>query len=151
MNSRLRELLTLEGLNSKQFADKLGIQASNVSHIMNGRNRPGYDFIIKTLESFPRVSPDWLLLGHGEMYRDNDGVKATNSVLEDFNYEFSVVDGLHRSTAEESKHTSIAKEPVFAAISETGDQSIEQIIILYKDGSFKPYTPKPVTNQKLSK
>lgn len=68
MNIRLQRLITAEGLNNRRFAEKMGIQSSNVSHIINGRNKPGYDFIARLFEVFPNINPYWLILGQGNMY-----------------------------------------------------------------------------------
>ena len=43
MNRRLQQFLELEQLKPAQFADIMGIQRSNVSHILSGRNKPGFD------------------------------------------------------------------------------------------------------------
>ena len=50
-------------LNAGQFAEKIGVQRSNVSHILSGRNKPGYEFLEKVLLAFPRVQADWLMTG----------------------------------------------------------------------------------------
>ncbi len=63
-------LLASEGLSASKFAETVGVQASGISHILSGRNKPGYDLIVKILGNFPDISPDWLLLGEGSMYRD---------------------------------------------------------------------------------
>lgn len=52
-----------------KFAELVGVQAPRVSHILSGRNKPGYDLIVKIMENFPNINPDWLLLGEGPMYR----------------------------------------------------------------------------------
>lgn len=62
-----------EGINSTRLAEILGIQASGISHIMSGRNKPSFDFLLKLLQRFPQINPDWLLLDKGPMYRD--GIK----------------------------------------------------------------------------
>ncbi len=50
-------------LNAGSFADRIGVQRSNVSHVLSGRNKPGFDFIEKLLLAFPRVSAEWLFTG----------------------------------------------------------------------------------------
>lgn len=71
MNERLRKLLESEQLSSSAFADIIGVQRSSISHLLAGRNKPSYDFLIKTLEAFPGLRADWLLLGEGSMYKDD--------------------------------------------------------------------------------
>ena len=70
MEERLKLFLTMEGLSPSQFADKLGIQRSGVSHLLSGRNKPSFEFINKMLLAFPKINPDWLILGTGKAYRD---------------------------------------------------------------------------------
>lgn len=70
MEEKLRRLMKHEGINSTRLAEILGIQASGISHIMSGRNKPSYDFLLKLLQRFPQISPDWLMLNRGPMYRD---------------------------------------------------------------------------------
>ncbi len=70
MQAKLRQLMKHEGINSTRLAEMLGIQASGISHIMSGRNKPSFDFLLKLLQRFPQLNPDWLLLDKGPMYRD---------------------------------------------------------------------------------
>ena len=70
MDEKLRKLMKHEGINSTRLAEMLGIQASGISHIMSGRNKPSYDFLLKLLQRFPQINPDWLMLDKGPMYRD---------------------------------------------------------------------------------
>jgi len=73
MEDRLLKLLDSEQLSSSRFADVIGVQRSSVSHIISGRNKPSFDFIQKTLNAFPMLNADWLLLGKGGMYRGEGG------------------------------------------------------------------------------
>jgi plasmid maintenance system antidote protein VapI len=70
MEEKLKRLMKQEGINSTRLAEILGIQASGISHIMSGRNKPSFDFLLKLLQRFPQINPDWLLLDKGPMYRD---------------------------------------------------------------------------------
>ena len=86
MEDKLRKLMKHEGINSTRLAELLGIQASGISHIMSGRNKPSYDFIVKLLGRFPQLNPDWLLLDKGPMYRDqvkNISVKSSVENISD--------------------------------------------------------------------
>lgn len=79
MNNRLQQFLSLENLTPSALADKLGVQRSGLSHILSGRNKPGYDFIKKILTNFPEINSEWLLLGKGKPYKDrNEKIPPTN-------------------------------------------------------------------------
>lgn len=60
--------MKVKNLSPAQFADRIGIQRSGLSHILAGRNNPSLDFVLKVLAAFPEISPSWLLQGKGEMY-----------------------------------------------------------------------------------
>ncbi len=70
MEERLKLFLAMEGLSPSQFADKLGVQRSGVSHLLSGRNKPSFEFINKMLVAYPKLNPDWLIMGTGKAYRD---------------------------------------------------------------------------------
>ena len=70
MEERLKLFLAMEGLSPSQFADKIGVQRSGVSHLLSGRNKPSFEFINKMMAAFPKVNPDWLIMGTGKAYRD---------------------------------------------------------------------------------
>ena len=70
MEERLKLFLAMEGPSPSQFADKLGVQRSGISHLLSGRNKPSFEFISKMLLTFPKINPDWLINGSGKAYRD---------------------------------------------------------------------------------
>jgi len=74
MEERLKFFLAMEGLSPAQLADRLGVQRSGISHLLQGRNKPSFEFINKLLAEFPKINPDWLIMGTGKAYRD--GVTA---------------------------------------------------------------------------
>lgn len=68
MNTRLLSFLSAENITQSQFADTLGVARGSISHILSGRNKPGFDFFEKLAESFPNLSLSWLITGKGKMY-----------------------------------------------------------------------------------
>lgn len=70
MNRRLLQFLQAENLTQTQFADTLSVARGSVSHILAGRNKPGYDFLESLLLHFPRLNLEWLFTGKGRMYKD---------------------------------------------------------------------------------
>ncbi len=69
MRDRLLKFLNKEQLSSARFAEIIGVQPSSVSHILSGRNKPGFDFLQKMLACYPSVNADWLILGKGSMFK----------------------------------------------------------------------------------
>ena len=112
-NTRLKKILNYYGLSASAFAEIITVQRSSISHILSGRNKPSLEFITKVLNAFPDIELLWLLSGVGEF---------------------------PKSTAPPPKvqPTQIPSNPI-TAIS-NGDDSIERIVIFYRDGSFKNYS-----------
>ena len=71
MKEKLRDLMTKEGLKPSQLAEIFGIKPAGISHMLSGRNKPGFDSLQKMLRRFPQINPDWLLLDQGPMYRSD--------------------------------------------------------------------------------
>ena len=63
IKDRLAHILRAKNLTATQFAEMMEIQPSNVSHLLNGRNKPSLDFLIKLKEVFPEYSFDWIIMG----------------------------------------------------------------------------------------
>ena len=70
MQNKIQEILKSQNLTQAKFAERLGIQASAVSHLLSGRNGASFDVIQRILTAFPEINPDWLILEKGEMYRN---------------------------------------------------------------------------------
>ncbi len=64
INERIQLIIKANGLSSSEFADKIGVKRSNLSHVLSGRNKPGLEFLAKVVESFPNVNASWLITGN---------------------------------------------------------------------------------------
>jgi transcriptional regulator with XRE-family HTH domain len=80
---RLLELMRLKNLTSSQLADTLGVQRSGISHFISGRNKPGLDFILKILERYPDINPDWLLFGRQPVFRSGQELNQLTEVSDE--------------------------------------------------------------------
>ena len=74
MNKRLQQFLTAENISQSQFADSIGVARASISHILAGRNKPGFDFIERMARQYPELNLEWLITGRGRMY--NNGKTA---------------------------------------------------------------------------
>jgi transcriptional regulator with XRE-family HTH domain len=68
MKDRITHFLKNQGISPAEFADKIGVQRSSVSHVLNGRNFPSASFIQKMLGSYKTLNPRWLLMGEGAIF-----------------------------------------------------------------------------------
>lgn len=66
---RISLIINYLRLSKTEFADKIEVNRSVISHLFNGRNNPSLPLVRKILEVVPEVHPDWLLRGEGPMLR----------------------------------------------------------------------------------
>lgn len=130
MNKRIQQFLEIENLSPSKLADMLGLQRSGISHILAGRNKPSYDFILKFLRTFPNINPDWLLMGKGKIYRN--GESDQNSQNEENTPQLSINFEENQEFYEESDETTEIK---FI------EKKINRITLFYNDGSFQEFYP----------
>ena len=68
MNKRLEQFLKAENISQSQFADTIGVARANISHIIAGRNKPGFDFLQRMSKHYPSLNLEWLITGKGRMF-----------------------------------------------------------------------------------
>jgi transcriptional regulator with XRE-family HTH domain len=160
MKDRLNKLIETEGLTPSLFADKIGINRPTVSHVLTGRNNPGYDFIQKILIAFPKLNAEWLLLGNGDMYKRAHINDDLNRLFSNPSKQGDRKESPHsfptlpddsatkpvKPTAEESQKNIPSEEgtEIFAhGKDETAKTKkvIDRIVVLYSDKTFSDYSP----------
>ncbi len=80
MKDRIAHIIRAKNLTAAEFAVRLGIQPSNVSHLLSGRNNPSLDFVKKLKETFPEYNLDWIIMGVGPMTVSEPFVSSMPSV-----------------------------------------------------------------------
>jgi plasmid maintenance system antidote protein VapI len=130
MNKRIQQFLDIENLSPSKLADMLGLQRSGISHILAGRNKPSYDFILKFLRTFPNINPDWLLMGKGKIYRN--GENDQNNQNEENTPQLTINFEENQEFYEESDEATEIK---------IIEKKINRITLFYNDGSFQEFYP----------
>ena len=67
MKERIHQVMKMKAVNAAELADIMHITRPSLSHIINGRNNPSLDFVMRLKEAFPELSLDWLVFGRGSM------------------------------------------------------------------------------------
>lgn len=146
---RLEKVFDYYGMSASSFADKIQVQRSSISHLLSGRNKPSLDFILKIVEHFSEVDIMWLLKGYGDFPKNNNekDVTTTLSSTEINNIKTPLQQDLFTTEHEFSKNelfkNTIETKPTMSKIEKNEknekENEIEQIVVFYKDGSFKLY------------
>ena len=166
MKDRIRLFLDKENKTSSQFAEEIGIQASGVSHVLSGRNKPSLDFILKMLKTYNDLNSDWLLFGEGEMYKTGSTMDLFDEKEQDKEHhgeekytEMSLFTGESRKNEEsgpgQNRLTEADRGPGQSQIKEQdgnhgekqsyredkspGESSSERIIVFHGDGTYSEY------------
>ena len=71
MQERFKQLLEEKNLTATRFAAMIKVNASAMSHILNGRSKPGFDVLDKIAQAFPDVNLNWLISGKGALYNNS--------------------------------------------------------------------------------
>lgn len=72
MIERIRHIINYYGLTAHALEQKLSVSQGTISKVLLGKISPKTETIQKILALFPNISPGWLLLGEGEMFRKNE-------------------------------------------------------------------------------
>ena len=62
--NRIKKIISDNNLSNSEFAEKIGIPKSSVTHLLSERNNPSLDVIIKISETFENISTDYLIFGY---------------------------------------------------------------------------------------
>jgi len=72
MVDRIKQIIEFYKLSPASFAEQIGINRSNLTHLFSGRNQPSLELVKKILTCFPEVKTEWLIMGVGEMLRNSN-------------------------------------------------------------------------------
>ncbi|WP_455591623.1 helix-turn-helix domain-containing protein [Bacteroides sp.] len=67
IKDRIKIIMERENMAPGAFAESIHIQQSTLSHILNGRNNPSLDVIMKIHQRYSDIKLEWLLYGEGNM------------------------------------------------------------------------------------
>ncbi|WP_167607320.1 helix-turn-helix domain-containing protein [Maribellus sediminis] len=140
MKDRIQEYMDHKGINAGELAVKLEVQRSNISHILNGRNKPSAALIEKMLNVFPDLNARWLLTGQGTMVEANNVSQDITPAAHQEH--FIPVDKTHTPSETEKS------EPIAEKASKTkpgipySDDDVNKVVLLFNDGTFTTYRKK---------
>jgi transcriptional regulator with XRE-family HTH domain len=167
VKDRIVQFLKSEGISPAEFADRIGVQRSSVSHVLNGRNHPSASFIQKFLGSYKTLNPRWLLLGEGTisdtkasavgeptLFQHVTGMETPKSARENVQTENNSIKEVSNQLSDNLKDKSssvsnsnqqfesglvqLSSDLVNASIE---NKEVDRIVFFYSDKTFAVYTP----------
>ena len=171
LNSRVQKIINYSELSSSEFADEIGVQRSNISHVLSGRNKPSLDFLMKIKDRFPEIQWEWLIEGKGAMiFSENEAASTPSSYsLEEskINDDEPIITGLfsipsqemEKNTKQEEEKSEILEPIQYNNIEENTPEisenknisevetpsekgnNIKKIVFFYENGKFEIFEP----------
>lgn len=144
MNNRLQSFIAAENLTQSQFADNINVARASISHILSGRNKPGFDFVEKLMKAFPNLNIEWLITGKGKMYKTAQS--GDDNLFPDYGISDSVPaaeenDILEIATPLPAKNNSskLSETITKQGKSINNQKNISRIIVFFDDNSFQEF------------
>jgi len=120
MINRFKLLLEQLHLTPSEFADKIGVQRSSVSHVLSGRNKPSIDFLEKILIVFPDIDTTWLITGRNNSQEELINVNSSNA-----------------NNLDQLQNADLMSKGNIKSPAPSDEEPVEQIIIVYKNNTFR--------------
>ena len=130
MKDRIAHIIRAKNLTAAEFALRLGIQPSNISHLLSGRNNPSLDFVKKLKETFPEYSLEWIIFGRGPI-----------TISEPFT-PIAPVESVSSDTFQEKPVEPLEEETLFDQPTPSPVATLKQIILVYSDNTFEQISPR---------
>lgn len=123
---RLQKILDYYNISAAELSNQIKFNRSTISHLLSGRNKPSLDFVMRILQKYPEVELYWLLNGKGSfpsIIKKSVPIDTT-------------------TTSEATKIESILpsnRHLTEVASCSLNNPDVDQIVIFFKDGTFKSY------------
>jgi DNA-binding XRE family transcriptional regulator len=88
MVDRIKKIMEYYKYSPASFSERIGINRSNLTHLFSGRNQPSLELAKKILHYFPDIKTEWLIMGVGDMFRDNDEKELTIKIQNEKKLQF---------------------------------------------------------------
>ena len=138
-------------MSAVQFAEKIEISPSSLSHILNGRNKPSLEVVMKIHKACTYVNLLWLLYGEGEMEnQENAPVPEDSAISGMMMFGESPIFASNGTEDGENRKEMQLKTPVFAPKEivreevkyvEKPARKITEIRIFFDNGTYETFRP----------
>ena len=108
---RIISIIEDSNLTNSEFAEKIGVPKSTISHLLSERNNPSLDIVSKISSTFNDITSDYLIFGHSQI--ENTPLQLPSDLFLD-------------------KDMDITKESV-----KESNNKVKSIIIIYENNKFE--------------
>jgi len=128
---RILKILAHYNISAGEFALKLGIQKSSISHLLSERNKPSFLFLSKLARAYPEINLNWFITGEGDIFN--------NSLVSPEYENLSNLETDIETKVETGKKatTSIKNTAFIQHLSEKKLNQVKNIIMVFDNDTFK--------------
>ena len=140
-----------EEMTAAQFAEKIGLSPSSLSHILNGRNNPSLDVVMKIHKACNYVNLPWLIYGEGDMEWKAEVSKSEETGISGMAlFDESTFFTSEGTEERENRKEMAPKTPVYAPKEivreeikyiEKPARKITEIRIFFDNGTYETFRP----------
>lgn len=153
LKDRIRMIMEREKVPPRVFAETIGVQQSTLSHILNDRNKPSLEVVMKVHQTYHYVNLEWLLYGQGEMIAGSASVAPSQAHSD---YQPSLFDENLVNSSKESMGLENRKEMALRSSENTSKEIVKQevryiekpvkkiteIRIFFDDNTYETFRPE---------
>ena len=108
---RIISIIEDSNLTNSEFAEKIGVPKSTISHLLSERNNPSLDIVSKISSTFNDITSDYLIFGQSQI--ENSPLQVPGDLFSD-------------------KDMDITQESV-----KESNNKVKSIIIIYENNKFE--------------
>ncbi len=137
MKERIIQIMQEMGVSKSEFADKIGVAVSLLSHVIGGRNKPTLNVVMGIHTAYPQINIDWILYGTGDMFSttspsENREISTDQQMI----FNFSTEKGSEKP--KEQTETPVKEEIRYI---EKPAPKITEIRIFFDNGTYEVFKP----------
>ena len=151
MKERITQIIQKEEMTAAQFAEKIGISPSSLSHILSGRNNPSLEVVMKIHKACNYVNLPWLLYGDGQMEEQAQVPESAEMGISGISlFDESAIFTPEGTDDRENRKEMPSKSPVYAPKEivreeikyiEKPARKITEIRIFFDNGTYETFRP----------
>ena len=151
MKERITQIIQKEEMTAAQFAEKIGISPSSLSHILSGRNNPSLEVVMKIHKACSYVNLPWLLYGDGQMEVQVETPESAETGISGISlFDESAIFTSEGTDDRENRKEMQPKSPVYAPKEivreeikyiEKPARKITEIRIFFDNGTYETFRP----------
>lgn len=137
MNNRLQQFLAAENISQSVFAESIGVTKASVSHILGGRNKPGFEFIENMARRYPNLNIEWFVSGKGKMYKNQSDRTLFPQPEENGLFPEEAAAEKQEPSPAPAPSTTVPASENRVFPDTDGEPRISKILVFYDNGTYK--------------